>query len=115
MKAQKTIDTATQWLADDSNDHWEVPRLIGYLKQALYRIFSERPDLMLTDAGLVDATTVIENITDENSDIPDSLNEAHISPLSHLICYFAYTEDADSTANIELMKMHLSLYEKAIY
>ncbi len=114
MKASDVTTKASKWLADESKTAWGDSVLVEHLKAALHRLCHDRPDVLLTDAGLIERSEAIDDLDAITDDLPESIDGRYLSPLAHLVCHFCYLHDADSTANLNLATTHLELYRNGI-
>ncbi len=114
MQAKTATETASKWLQDESKAVWNDAKLLDWLKSALHRLCDDRPDILMTTAGLIDRSDEIDDLASVNAELPGSIDGRFKNTLAHLICHFCYLEDADSTANLNLANTHFELYQRAI-
>jgi len=115
MNVREITNLAARLMGDEGGSAWNETDMLLSLKLALHRLFDDRPELLLSNAGgLVNQDTEIAAIQDAEDELPESVPARYLLPLAHFICYLCYMEDSDSTANAKLMETHMALYERAV-
>jgi len=114
MTVLQVITVAAQKLGDSTMVAWTSTDLLDKCKMALYRLFRDRADLLLVDAGLLDHATAIEALATTAATIPGGLGHEFKEPLANLIAHYAFLEDSDAKENANRAAAHLALYERGI-
>ncbi len=83
---------AQRWLADESNNQWDSTEVSALVTMAMDRFRADRGDALHSDGDAC---------------------EIHLDALAHLVCHYAYLDDADDQNNATLADLHLTRYTEA--
>jgi hypothetical protein len=96
-------------LADTGAVRWTNAALLPYINATLDLLWSHRPDAFYTTAVVIEQPAALAAIGDTVPTL-DRWRE----PIAHRVAALALLEDSTDSANRDLAKTHLPLFEAAL-